>query len=64
VVFTDLHVSAAGVSADYSDEATPFPLGCVSKELTPQELALEFMIFELSSCVQQETAEPTAPPPR
>ncbi|HEX7452323.1 MAG TPA: carboxypeptidase-like regulatory domain-containing protein, partial [Polyangiaceae bacterium] len=64
VVFTDLHVSAAGVSADYSDEATPFPLGCVSKELTPQELALEFMIFDLSSCVQQETAEPTAPPPR
>jgi hypothetical protein len=62
VVFTDLHVSAQGVSTDFSDQDTPFPLGCISATLTPQEMALEFMIFDLSSCVQKETAAPTPPP--
>lgn len=70
VVFTDLHVSASdgssatdgGLSNDFSDQDTPFPQGCVSPEMSAQEKALEFMIFDLSSCVQQETAMPEAPP--
>lgn len=71
VVFTDLHVSKSGggcdasadcgESDDISDQDTPFPLGCTSTDLLPQEKALEFMIFDLSSCVQQESATPVPP---
>jgi hypothetical protein len=71
VVFTDLHVSKSGggcdasancgESDDISDQDTPFPNGCTSTELLPQEKALEFMIFDLSSCVQKETATPVPP---
>jgi hypothetical protein len=60
VVFTDLHVS--GAVADSSHDDTPFPGGCVSTNITPQEKALEFMLFDLSSCVQKETDPPQAPP--
>jgi hypothetical protein len=67
VVFTDLHVSAADSGdpnlSDFSDQDTPFPGGCLTTTLSAQEKALEFMLFDLSSCVQQETTTPTAPPP-
>jgi len=59
VVFTDLHVS--GAVMDFSHEDTPFPGGCVSTEISPQEKALEFMLFDLSSCVQKETVAPEPP---
>ncbi|MEO7038155.1 MAG: carboxypeptidase regulatory-like domain-containing protein [Polyangiaceae bacterium] len=64
VVFTDLHVSTQGVSADFSRETAPFPTGCVSTDLSPQEKALEFMLFDLTSCVQKEDAMPMPPPPK
>ncbi|HEY6081156.1 MAG TPA: carboxypeptidase-like regulatory domain-containing protein [Polyangiaceae bacterium] len=66
VVFTDLHVSKSGGgdSIDFSDQDTPFPGGCTTLELSAQEKALEFMLFDLTSCVQQETDKPTAPPPK
>ncbi|HYQ29175.1 MAG TPA: carboxypeptidase-like regulatory domain-containing protein [Polyangiaceae bacterium] len=66
VVFTDLHVSKSGGgdAVDFSDQDTPFPDGCTSSVLTPQEKALEFMLFDLSSCVQQETSMPKTPPIR
>ena len=60
LVYTDLHV-AAGAGTDSSDQEVPFPNGCQSTELSPQEKALEFMIFDLSSCVQQED-DPVRPP--
>lgn len=63
VVFTDLHVSKSGGgdSIDFSDQETPFPEGCTSGELSAQEKALEFMLFDLTSCVQQESARPKPP---
>jgi hypothetical protein len=62
IVFTDVHVVSASTSGaqDTSRPTTPFPGGCVtSGALSPQEKALEFMLFDLSSCVQPDPIPPT-----
>jgi hypothetical protein len=57
VVYSDLHVSGGpNNSADPNTDYPGFdpgivPSGCTQHPLTPQEEALEFMIFDLSSCL-------------
>jgi hypothetical protein len=55
MVFTDVHVAAG--SGDSGKETFP---SC-SNELSPQQLALAFLIFDLANCVQP--TESAAPPP-
>jgi hypothetical protein len=59
MVFSDVHVTFGGEDA----KLLPFPERCGDQgsELTPQEKALEFMIFDLSSCIQKED-DPVRPP--
>jgi hypothetical protein len=55
-VFSDLHVAGDPSTRD----TVPPPGGCRNADLSPQEKALEFMLFDLSACVVPDTV---APPP-
>jgi hypothetical protein len=63
VVYSDLHVGAA--SGDYATSTSSpiVPTGCASNKLSPQEAALEFMLFDLSACVISDGTPPAPPPP-
>lgn len=60
-VYSDLHVGAA--SADYPGQRV-VPSGCAQKPLSPQEAALEFMLFDLSSCLTPNDQPPKPPAPK
>jgi hypothetical protein len=47
VAFSDMHVSGDSSSSPN----TPYPGGCATSALTPQEKALAFMFFDIASCV-------------
>jgi hypothetical protein len=58
-VFTGLHVST-----DVEDETVQpagFPLSCAQSELSPEEKAVAFMLFDLSACVQNDKDPPQVP---
>jgi hypothetical protein len=63
-IYTGLHVDSADTSTHASDlddtvKALPFPSCCARGELSPQEKAIEFMLFDLSSCLSLD-ADPVA----
>jgi hypothetical protein len=60
-VFTGLHVSTALVSDP--DPKGTFPSNCViTRDLSGPEKALEFMMFDLSSCLLPDSGIPMPPP--
>ena len=59
-VFSDLHVSSGGGSTFPSECGSANPL---TDPMTEQETALEFLFFDLSSCVGDDTKPPPPPPP-
>lgn len=61
VVYSDLHVGAA--SNDYAGSTTVVPKDCGTGDLSPQEKALEFMLFDLSACVVPDDTQPVPPQP-
>ncbi|MGO9712962.1 MAG: hypothetical protein ACLQBL_29145 [Polyangiaceae bacterium] len=58
-VFSDLHVAGDPSVNDTGNTTGPGPpTGCDYVNLSPQEKALEFMLFDLSSCVIPDTIAP------
>jgi hypothetical protein len=65
-VFSDLHVTGNPRTHDTPNAAggMPPPAGCdTGADLSPQEKVLEFMLFDLSSCVVADTVAPPIPVP-
>jgi hypothetical protein len=58
-VFTGLHVSTS--VEDRLEQPPGFPLECDATELSAQEKAVAFMLFDLSACIQNDD-EPPEPP--
>ncbi len=58
VVYTDMHVGAA--SGD--DPTQPVPAECADVDLSPQEAALEFVLFNLSFVRDTPMGQAPAPP--
>jgi hypothetical protein len=58
LIHTGIHVSTTA-----GDNTTsPFPSGCTGAALSAQEKAMAFLLFDLSSCVQDERKPPEPPP--
>ncbi|HMJ51562.1 MAG TPA: carboxypeptidase-like regulatory domain-containing protein [Polyangiaceae bacterium] len=57
VIYSDFHVANA------SNGNLTFPAQCPTNDLTPQEKILEFMLFDLASCIGPTTSPPPPPPP-
>jgi hypothetical protein len=53
VLFSDFHVNSI-----MGGDLAVFPMECQDTPLTPQEKVLEFMLFDLSNCVQSDSKPP------
>jgi hypothetical protein len=60
VAHTGLHVL---VPLDMTQDSPgfPFPSHCQQRDLTPQEKFLEFMLFDVSSCILEDSRAPEPP---
>ena len=58
-VYTDLHV--ASVDNATAKQSMPFPTGCEVRDLSAQEKAVAFMLFDLSACIQNDDKPPQVP---
>jgi len=64
VVLSDIHVAGGREQGDLSDSSgsdVPFPTGCRTTGLTPQEKVLAFMLFDITACVIPDNVRPEAP---
>ena len=58
-VISDLHADGDPITTDTVSPQAVRPGGCFTGELSPQEKALEFMLFDLSACVIPDTVPPS-----
>jgi hypothetical protein len=61
IVYSDIHVATDDPNGDQSSTGLPFPSGCRTTGLTPQEKVLIFMLFDLSACVLDDHDPPVPP---
>lgn len=54
VVYSDFHATAGAITK----KTDPYPMACKSDPMTDQEKTLAFMLFDLSSCVQDDQIAP------
>jgi hypothetical protein len=59
VVYSDFHVETSGILHTFD-----FPAECKDGLFSPRERLLEFMLFDLASCVETDGTAPHPPPPR
>jgi hypothetical protein len=59
VLYSDFHVVDSTVALQ---PGTTWPTECGDVSITPQQEALEFMLFDLSSCIQNDQNPPVNPP--
>jgi hypothetical protein len=60
VTITDVHVG--GSTASGTAGTTGVPASCDARDLSPEEKALEFMLFDIPVCVETMELPPISPP--
>ncbi len=61
VAYTNVHYGPSSEPGLADDATRPFPESCKTKELTAQQKALEFILFDLVSCAEDDGATVTTP---